>query len=314
MRICIFGAGSLGSALGGLLASTNEVALIGRPAHIDEIKRKGLILIGDRTRYPRLKAVESVRDLAPPGLLIITTKAYDTEEAVRICKPWASKETKVLTLQNGLGNLELLRAWKGRIAFGGTTTMGATLISPGRVKVSGIGKTVIGADMNPAGAAMLARVFSRAGIPVRVRNDISREIWTKTVVSACINPVTAVLRVPNGKLLDSRILSRFIREIAEECIEVALTQGIRLNPSSMHARVRAVARDTSRNLSSMLQDVQRGNRTEIRQINGAFCRVGGEKGIPTPLNSSLVAMVGSLESHNHGRKVNIGTRCISELW
>ncbi|MCX6658005.1 MAG: 2-dehydropantoate 2-reductase [Euryarchaeota archaeon] len=296
MRISIFGAGSLGSALGGLLAGTNEVSLIGRHPNVDEIRRNGLTLVGDRTRSVRLEAAESVRDLAPPELLIVTTKAYDTEETVRICKPWTDKETMVLTLQNGLGNLELLRAWKGTSAFGGTTTMGATLVSPGRVRVSGIGKTVIGADMDPTGAAMLARVFSKAGIPATARNDISREIWAKAVVSACINPVTAVLRVPNGKLLDSPILSRFIREVCQECIEVACSEGIRLSSASMYARVRVVARDTSRNLSSMLQDVEQGNRTEIGQINGAFCRTGGDRGIPTPLNNALVAMVGSLES------------------
>jgi 2-dehydropantoate 2-reductase len=296
MRISIFGAGSLGSALGGLLADTNEVALIGRGPHVDEIRRNGLILVGDRTRSVRLNAAESVKDLAPPELLIVTTKAYDTEEAVRICKPWTNKETMVLTLQNGLGNLELLRAWKGRSAFGGTTTMGATLLSPGRVRVSGIGKTVIGSDMNPIGAAMLARVFSKAEIPVSTSNDIVREIWAKAVVSACINAITAVLRVPNGKLLDNQTLSRFIREICQECVKVACSEGIQLSSLSVYARVRAVARDTSRNLSSMLQDVERGNRTEIDQINGAFCRIGEDRGIPTPLNNALVAMVRSLES------------------
>lgn len=294
MRISVFGAGSLGSAIGGLLAATNEVALVGRRPHVDEIRRNGLTLVGDTTRSVRLKAVESVRGLTPPELLIVATKAYDTREAVRICKPWTDKETMVLTLQNGLGNLEFLRAWKGRRAFGGTTTMGATLLSPGKVRVSGIGKTIIGADMNPGGAAMLVRVFSKAGFPVKARNDISREIWAKAVISACINPMTAVLRVPNGRLLDSPILSRLVREVCQECVEVALSEGIRLSSASMYARVRAVARDTSRNLSSMLQDVERGNRTEIGQINGSFCRIGGDKGIPTPLNNALVAMIDSL--------------------
>jgi 2-dehydropantoate 2-reductase len=296
MRICVFGAGSLGSALGGLLAGTNEVVLIGRHAHVAAIKRKGLALVGDVTRSVRLEAAENVRNIASPELLIVTTKTYDTEEAVRMCRTWTDRETMVLTLQNGLGNLELLRAWKGRRVFGGTTTMGARLLSPGRVRLSGIGRTVVGSDMDATGATKLARVFSKAGIPVAVRSDISREIWAKAVVSACINPVTAVLRVPNGKLLDSPILSRFIREICQECIEVACSEGIRLRPASMYARVRAVARDTSRNLSSMLQDVERGSSTEIGQINGAFCRTGRDNGISTPLNNTLVAIVGSLEN------------------
>jgi 2-dehydropantoate 2-reductase len=111
-----------------------------------------------------------------------------------------------------------------------------------------------------------------------------------------------VLRVPNGKLFDSPIIARFIREVCQECVDVACSEGIQLSSASMYARVRVVARDTSRNLCSMLQDVERENRTEIGQINGAFCRIGKDKGTPTPLNNALVAMVGSLEDLKRQQK------------
>lgn len=296
MRIAIFGAGSLGSALGGLLAGTNEVVLIGRRPHVKEINRNGLTLVGDRSRFANVEAHERISGLIPPDLLIITTKAYDTADAVRTCEAWAQERTLVLTLQNGLGNLELLRAWKGRKAFGGTTTMGATLLSPGRVRISGMGATVIGADMDPTGAEKLASVFSKGGIPTSVRRNIIREIWAKAVVSACINPTTAVLRVPNGRLFDSPIISRFVTEVCWECVSVARSEGLPLSVRSMKTRVRDVVTDTARNLSSMLQDVERGKRTEIDQINGAFCNIGARSGVPTPLNRALAAMIGSVEN------------------
>lgn len=302
MRICIFGAGSIGSALGGFLAGSNEVVLVGRRPHMNEIRRNGLKLLGDGARTVRLEATESIRDLTPPELLVVTTKAYDTVNVVRACRPWTHKDTLVLTLQNGLGNLEILRAWKGSRAIGGTTTMGATLISPGKVRVSGMGLTVIGSDREASVAVRLSRIFRESGIPSSVEKNIANEIWAKAIVSACINPVTAVLRVPNGRILDSPAISRLTREICRECLEVARLKGIRLNPQSVFARVCAVARDTSENLSSMLQDVERGKRTEIDQISGAFSRIGKERGIGTPLNNALAAMIGALDERTHSQK------------
>jgi len=125
MRVCVFGAGSLGSAIGGILAAKNEVTLVGRDPHMSITRAEGLRLTGDVRRKVRIGAWHSIADLEPPDLIIVTVKAYDTPDAVRVCLPWARADTRVLTLQNGLGNLEQMRAWKGRAAFGGTTTMGA---------------------------------------------------------------------------------------------------------------------------------------------------------------------------------------------
>jgi 2-dehydropantoate 2-reductase len=294
MRVCVFGAGSLGSALGALLASRNEVFLIARKVHVDAIRRKGLRLIGSRRRVTHLEARETVKGVPTPDLLIIATKAYDTGSAVDACRPMVSESTRVLTLQNGLGNLELLRAWKGRSAFGGTTTMGAVLESPGVVRISGMGHTVIGADLDQTGASWVASLFDECGIPVRVSRDTNGEMWAKAVVNACINPITSILRVPNGALLESKGVTALMDGVCAECEEVASAAGIALPKPAMRARARAVARDTSRNRSSMLRDVELGRRTEIMQINGKFSEFGRGTGVATPLNNALVAMVEAL--------------------
>jgi 2-dehydropantoate 2-reductase len=306
MRICVFGAGALGSALGGMLARENDVFLVGRKPHVEAIRKRGLVLQGDLRRTVRLPAFTDVTRVAPPELLLITTKAYDTGGAIVECGPWVTDKTAVLTLQNGLGNLEALREWKGSKAFAGTTTLGSTMVSPGKVRISGLGRTMIGSELDPAYSEKIVGVFADSGIPSRFSKNMLPEMWAKAIVSACINPLTAILRVPNGRLLESRVISRMVLEVSKECERVARAHGIELSQSHMYPHVRAVAMDTARNLSSMLQDVLRGNRTEIDQINGLIWRLSEEHGLDSPLNKTLSAMVQSLEPHS-SRKVNIRT-------
>lgn len=303
MRICVFGAGSLGSALGGMLGQRHDVTLIGRSQNMGPIRRSGLRLLGDVSRTLSVKAVEDSSSAETPDLLIITTKAYDTPSAIDSCRRLVDDNTAVLTLQNGLGNLELLREWRGDAAFGGTTTMGATLVSPGKVRVSGFGRTTIGADKDARRARDIARAFESCGIPADVEKDVMREIWGKAVVNACINPTAAVLRVRNGRLLESWATVRIMQEICRECEHVAFASGISLPIRHMYPRVRAVCSDTAHNVSSMLQDVLRGRRTEIGQINGAFNSFGIEAGVPTPLNKTLVAMVEPLQLYAKGERL-----------
>jgi len=304
MRICVFGAGSLGSALGALLAKSNDVTLIGRPPHVEAVRSKGLSIVGERRLKVHLPAFDSISELAPPDLILVATKAYSTGTVIEGCRSWVSEDTRVLTLQNGLGNLEQLRDWVGCRAFGGTTTMGATMLRPGMVRVAGIGQTVVGSDADPDGARGISSAFSESGMSVRTSNNVQGELWAKAVINASINPITAVLRVPNGRLLSSPSASRLMAEVCRECEQVARAIPVPLPAKSMVARVRQVALDTSKNTSSMLQDVLRGRKTEIREINGYICRRGDSVDVQTPLNDALVGMVESLETQG---KVNIMT-------
>jgi 2-dehydropantoate 2-reductase len=294
MRICVFGAGSLGSLLGGMLAERHAVTLVGRRKNMAAIRTKGLTLVGDKRITVHPNARETVRGIPPPELLIVCTKAYDTEEAIRSCRSLVDDETLVLTLQNGLGNLDFLRKWKKRRAFGGTTTAGAFMQSPGVVRVSGLGETVIGSDLDREGSARIARTFSSCGLPTSVTSDIVSAIWTKAIINACINPTAAILRVPNGVLLESAVITHLMEAVCEECERVANASGEVRFSQSLFPRVRTVCKDTSRNTSSMLQDVLARRQTEIMQINGAFCKAGDRLGMATPLNDALVAMITSL--------------------
>ena len=294
MRICVYGAGSLGSAIGGMLADEHKVSFIGRPANVEAILKNGLTIRGAVSRTVAAEAYSTIEGVPPPELMLITTKSYNTRAVIDTCRSWVGEGTKVLTLQNGLGNLELIRGWKGRSAFGGTTTMGAVLEAPGIVRLSGVGKTVVGGDLDADSAEEISSLFSLAGIPSSVSADINGEIWAKAIVNASINPLTAILGVRNGVLLESAAVSRLMSDICHECQQVAEASGVTLPPPAPYERVQLVARQTSENRSSMLRDVELGRQTEIESINGFICRLGVKVGVPTPLNRSLLSMVQSL--------------------
>ncbi|MEM4232633.1 MAG: 2-dehydropantoate 2-reductase [Thermoplasmata archaeon] len=302
LEVYVFGAGSLGCAIGGILARKHTVTLIGRRPLVEAVRRKGLVMRGDIRRVVPLRAFTDLKGLESPRLIIVTTKAYDTAVAAESCADIADKDTMVLTLQNGLGNAELLRERFGRRAFAGSTTMGAAMLSPGVVKVSGLGRTIIGADMDRAGARVIARAFAECGIRASTTFNSAGVIWEKAIVNACMNPITAVLRVRNGVLVENPVVRRLMMAVCDECVQVALAEGVRLPSRDVRARVRWVCRETAGNLSSMLQDVMRGKRTEIREITGAICSRGDRHGIETPLNRALLAMVESLElAHRPGK-------------
>ena len=296
MKICVFGAGSLGSAIGGLLSDRHDLTLVGREVNISPILKDGLRLQGAVRRTVRIGASSTVEGLDTPDLLIVATKAHSTSSVVDACSGWIGDETRVLTLQNGLGNLEKLRSWRGDRAIGGTTTMGAYLVKPGVVRIAGMGRTIIGSDIDPAWARSIATSFRDAGVPATTRKDIYSEIWAKAIVNASINPITAILRVPNGDLVRSRTLSKLMADVISECEAVAEASGIALPVKSMYRRARAVAKETAGNRSSMLRDIELGRKTEIDSINGYLCRCGEAVAVPTPLNRALVSIVESLEA------------------
>jgi 2-dehydropantoate 2-reductase len=294
MRILVFGAGSLGCAIGGMLARQHEVTLVGRKENMDAIRLHGLRFTGAVEGRVDIATRESAEEIPAPDLTILTTKAYHTSSVVDALRALPWQNTPVLTLQNGLGNLEVLRNWRGPNAFGGTTTMGAVLSSPGVVRISGLGKMVIGSDMDGQGAAAIAEVFSECGFKVQVSPNISGEIWAKAIVNSCINPLTAILRVSNGSLLSSETILRLMSDLCDECVAVALASGVHLPEGDMMDRVKSVARDTAENRSSMLRDVELGRRTEVGQLNGMMCKAGSFHCVPTPLNRAVSAMIEAL--------------------
>jgi 2-dehydropantoate 2-reductase len=303
MKILIFGAGALGSFIGGLLTRNHDVTFVGNKAHLNAIKAHGLKIIGKThlTAQPIVANVNSIlrhKSKYRFDIVILTVKSYDTLSAMKIVKKIIHHNTNVLTLQNGLDNIDKITKYVDKkMVFGGVTSHGITFISPGVIKHAGIGDTTIGSIAGSISNELtaVADAFNTAGIKTAITKNIHREIWCKAIVNATINPLTAILKVPNGYLLKHKHIEDFIVKICAECVAVANTAGLDLKLDFMLKKTKTVIRQTSSNKSSMLQDIERGKPTEINSINGAIVRIAHKHKVAVPYNELLVALVKSIE-------------------
>jgi 2-dehydropantoate 2-reductase len=301
MKIAVLGAGAMGSLYGAMLAGAGEEVWLVNvwKEHVEEINRHGLtVWIGDEKRLVRVPATTDPASVGPADLVLVFVKAYATEQAMRGALSLVGENTAVLTLQNGVGNVEQLCSvvGEGRV-LAGSSTFGANLAGPGCVRMAGKGETTLG-ELNGEVTERLGKIaaaFERAGLSPVISDNIQGVLWTKLLVNAGINPLTAICRVNNGRLLEIPELAALLERAVGEAQAVAEKKGIRLTVADPVAHVKKVARATADNVSSMRQDVERGRRTEIDVICGAVVREGAEAGVPTPVNETLALLVRALE-------------------
>jgi 2-dehydropantoate 2-reductase len=225
-------------------------------------------------------------------------KSYDTRTAVAeaMAAGTIGPETRVLTLQNGLGNVEALQ---GHVApsrlLAGATTIGVTFAEPGLIERGGPGYLRLGCpEGRPENAEPIAQLFREVGLPAEVADDCISEIWAKVVVNVAINPLAAITGLRNGSLLEIPALRALMERAAEEAIQVGRASGVAL-PDDVALRPRITAEKTAKNKSSMLQDIERGRRTEIDSLCGAIVKRGEEKGLDVSTNFALWALVQGIE-------------------
>jgi len=229
-------------------------------------------------------------------VLIVAVKAYDTRVVAAGYQGIIPPETIILSLQNGLGNVEALQSSFKNEVLAASTTEGAFSIGPGYVVHTGRGLTLIG-DTRGAYSDTCSRIktaFDRAGLKARTSSNIRGVLWTKTIVNAAINPLSSLTRLPNGELAKNRGVQEIAYSAMNEGISVSHAVGIRLvgDPSKLWRRILL---STRANKSSMLQDIERGKMTEIRQLNGAILSHGRKTRVKTPVNGILTKLVLGLE-------------------
>jgi 2-dehydropantoate 2-reductase len=299
MRILVFGAGSMGSFLAGMLSSEHDVTLYGRGTNIKTVDKAGIKITGKTEKEVKPKTLTTHDSLAEFSfdLIILTVKAYDTYSAMETLR-LVKGEVPVLSLQNGLDNeVKIAKPIGLERTLGGVTSHGVTFVEPGHILHAGTGETIIGemGGQETDKIKEIASAFSSAGIEAIVSQNIRTEIWTKGIVNAGINPLTALTGLKNGYLLSVPILTRLFEKTCLECVQVAQAEGFELNGIEMIKKTKNVARFTADNKSSMLQDIEKQRRTEIDSINGRIAKLGKKHAIATPVNSTLVGLIAGIE-------------------
>lgn len=307
MEIGIIGTGAMGSLFAAQLAPYAKVTVLGtwRRA-VRTMNAQGILLERDTEQmHVRVRATTDPLTVHDVDLAIIAVKAHQTGRAAQWANQILGPHGIALTLQNGLGNYEVLAQHVGKQrAAMGVTMQGATLLGAGHVRHAGKGTTTLATTANTRAALdEVCDLFNRAGIETHLANDVASLMWGKLVVNSAINALSAIYRVPNGWLVENPDTRALMSAAAQETANVASALGITLPYLDPAARAIQVATATATNKSSTLQDVLRGAPTELDRINGAVVREGKRLGVPTPVNEQLLRVMSHPRMAQHNLAV-----------
>jgi len=274
-----------------------DVTLIGRARHVEAIAREGLFLdtlhIQQQVRMSASADLSLARDA---GVVLFCVKTFDTEVAARALAQHLAPGAVVVSLQNGVDNVERMRSAAGIDAIPAVVYVAVAMTAPGRVKHSGRGDLIIG-DFFGSGRDLesLAALFTGAGVPCRVSDNIAGELWTKMIINCAYNAISALGRAKYSRLVANPWTRDLMKRVTEEAVAIARASGVRLPEPDMVDAVWKLADTMSGATSSTAQDIARGNRTEIDSLNGYLVRRGAQLGVATPVNQTLHALVKLLE-------------------
>jgi 2-dehydropantoate 2-reductase len=291
-RIAVVGAGAVGCYFGGMLAVAGApVTFIGRERQVEALRRKGLTL--ESVHFTRTTPVSASTDMssaADAQVVLLCVKTTDTEEAAKSLAPHLAAGALVVSLQNGVDNVARIRAAAGINAVPAVVYVGAEVTEPGRVKHTARGDLVLG-NVD----STLAKLFARAGIPIRLSENIEGDLWMKLIQNCAYNALSALGRAPYGRLVRNPLMRDLMKRVVDEVVAVGRARGIRFPDGDLVAATWKLGEGMERTTSSTAQDIARGKRTEIDSLNGYVARLGDELGIPTPVNRTLHALVKLLE-------------------
>ena len=303
MKIAVLGAGSLGCAIGGTLARAGaDVTLINRRrAQVDAINENGLTLReGDTDTRVSVRAATDCAALPVMDLVIVLVKSFDTRAAMQGALNLIGPGTVVLSLQNGLGHEDVLAELVGvERVLAGKTYVGGLLVAPGVVVAGTHGKETLIGELHASGserAERIAALFNRAGLTTQVCADIRATMWDKLLINVATGALSGITGLPYGALYAVPQVEACAIAAVEEAMAVARASGVRLSiPHARDAWVKAAAGLPYGFKASMLQSLEKGSVTEVDYINGAVVARGAELGIPTPVNTTLVACIKGVE-------------------
>lgn len=305
MRIVLVGPGALGCLLASLLAKAESanhecILLDHNEARATALNARGISYTWqDRQELVRLPVVSSPAAVGRADLIILCVKSYDVATSLHFCRPLLHEHSLVLFLQNGISHLALADQVGAATAAFGTTTEGANIRGEGQVRHGGRGLTQLGflGPVHPEAQLRLeqtAAVFNASELKTRITDDILSRLWTKLMVNVGINGLTAILNCPNGDLLTRPGIRDRMAALVTEAMTVAAAMAIYVPADSLEITC-DVCRKTATNISSMLQDIRAGRRTEIDAINGAVVAAAQKFGLAVPANQTLLHEIKTIE-------------------
>jgi 2-dehydropantoate 2-reductase len=301
MKIVVVGPGAMGCLLAGMLAkSGNMVWLLDKnEKRAENIRNNGINIEGKTQLHIKVNITTNATDIGKADLIIIAVKSYDTIPASERLSAIADGSVYILTLQNGVGNVEnIKRVLNNPNVLGGVTSYGATLLGDGVVRHAGTGDTYVGRlDGKLTNEIQrIAEAFGNAGIITKVSDNIEGLLWSKLIINVGINALTAITHLNNGRLVEFEGTRDIMEKAVNEAVLVAQKKGIKLIYDRPFEKVKEVCALTSANISSMLQDVLKKRKTEIDYINGIIAEEARTFNIPVPINEALTGLVKTIES------------------
>ncbi len=302
-RVAVVGAGAVGCYFGGMLARAGApVTLIGRAPHVEAINRDGLFI--DSVHFKEGVAISASTEIGvvrDAQLVLFSVKTVDTEASAKLLAPHLAPDTIVVSLQNGVDNVERIDFAAGIEAIPAVVYIAAAMTGLGRVKHSGRGDLIIGDpspnhDPNESKLEEVAATFTRTGVPCRISENVTAELWEKLIVNCAYNAVSALARAKYGRIAQDPGMIELMKSVIIEAVAVGDAAGVQLSADTMIAVALKIGREAiPEALSSTAQDIARGKPTEIDSLNGFLVRRGTELGVPTPVNQTLYSLVKLLE-------------------
>ncbi|MFM7227730.1 MAG: ketopantoate reductase family protein [Betaproteobacteria bacterium] len=295
MRFAVVGAGAVGCYFGGMLARAGQpVTLIGRPLHVDAVRRNGLRL--ETQTFDEIVALEASTEpaaVSSADVVLFSVKSTDSRQTAQQIAPFLSPQAVVLSLQNGVENADIIRSVLPQQVIASVVYVATEMAGPGHLKHFGRGELVIAEA--PASES-IATVFGNANVPVKRAHDVRGAQWTKLIINCAYNALSAIAQKPYAALVEVEGVPALMEAVVDECLQVAAADGVAV-PGDIHAATRRIAQTMAGQYSSTAQDVARGKPNEIDYLNGYVVRRGRAHGIATPINQTLLALVKLVEKH-----------------
>jgi len=296
MRIAVIGAGGIGAPYGASLAKAGaEVIFVARGAHLEAIRENGLRVEGDRgeTHIPHAQATDEIAGIGVVDVVLSCVKLWDVDAVAEQVRPIVGPQTAVIPLQNGVDAAERMIAILGREpVMGGVAFVTGTIVAPGVVRQTGTYQRMTFGELDgriSERGQRLRDLCEAAGFEGVLSPDIMVPVWEKFLLMVPASGLNALTRLPLGKWREHPELVALYDAALRETVAVGLAEGVRLSPDSIENGMAMMRSMPPYHMTSMGNDLLRGNRLELPWFAGKVVELGRRHGIPTPANGFIYA-------------------------